>query len=116
MQEPAGDVRGQGFTAVAAALRANPRPASSFEPCASCPLATLCGGGCRSDNLLFSGNPEAPVCGPWRVRVLCELLAEDLVSCLEWPTVHLAAEARLRGIAAPDPSAMTPLSCSEQNA
>jgi radical SAM protein with 4Fe4S-binding SPASM domain len=102
MQEPAGSVRRQGVTAVAATLRANPRPASRLEACADCPLATLCGGGCRSDNLLLSGDPERPVCGPWRVRVLCELLAEDRIACLEWPTSHLASEARLRGICVPD--------------
>lgn len=98
MLEPAGALGRQGFTAVAMALRANPRPAHSFPPCADCPLATLCGGGCRSDNLLMSGDPERPVCGPWRVRVLCELLAEHRVSCLEWPTRHLLAEAHLRGL------------------
>ena len=101
MHEPAGDLRQQSFTGVAAALRANPRPARSFPPCADCPLATLCGGGCRSDNFLVSGDAERPVCGPWRVRVLSELLAEDRVSCLEWPTRHLASEARLRGIEVP---------------
>ena len=114
MQEPAGDLRRQRFTEVAAALRANPRPAARFLPCADCPLATLCGGGCRSDNFLVSGNPERPVCGPWRVRVLCELLAEDRVSCLEWPTRHLASEAHLRGIEVaptvmPDSAQLSPL-------
>jgi radical SAM protein with 4Fe4S-binding SPASM domain len=101
MQEPAGDLRRQSFTDVAAALRANPRPARSFLPCAECPLATLCGGGCRSDNYLLSGDSERPVCGPWRVQVLSELLAEDRVSCLDWPTYHLASEARRRGIEVP---------------
>jgi radical SAM protein with 4Fe4S-binding SPASM domain len=101
MQDPAGDLRRQSFGEVAADLRANPRPARSFLPCAECPLATLCGGGCRSDNFLLSGDSERPPCGPWRVRVLCELLAEDRVSCLEWPTLHLSSEARLRGIEVP---------------
>jgi radical SAM protein with 4Fe4S-binding SPASM domain len=101
MQEPAGSLYHQGFAAVAAALRANPRPATRLAACADCALATLCGGGCRSDNLLLSGDPERPVCGPWRVRVLSELLAQDRVSCLEWPTAHLASEARLRGLDVP---------------
>ncbi len=98
MLEPAGDVRRHGLGAVAAALRAHPRSARSFVPCADCPLATLCGGGCRSDNFLLSGDGERPLCGPWRVQVLCELLAEDRISCLEWPTRQLKSEARLRGI------------------
>jgi radical SAM protein with 4Fe4S-binding SPASM domain len=98
MHEPAGDLRQHGFAAVAAALQAHPRPAREFLPCADCPLATLCGGGCRSDNFLLSGNCERPVCGPWRVQVLSELLAEDRVSCLEWPTSQLASEARRRGL------------------
>jgi radical SAM protein with 4Fe4S-binding SPASM domain len=110
MIEPAGSARRQSLREVAAALRANPRPASSFAACADCPLATLCGGGCRSDNLLVSGDPERPVCGPWRVQVLCELFAEDRVSCVEWPTSHLASEARLRGIDVPDLSAPPPRS------
>jgi radical SAM protein with 4Fe4S-binding SPASM domain len=108
MHEPAGDIRQQGFAEVAAALRGNPRPARSFPPCADCPLATLCGGGCRSDNYLLSGNAERPLCGPWRVRVLCELLAEDRVACLEWPTCHLLSEARLRGIEVPSLPARAP--------
>lgn len=55
----------------------------------------------RSDNFLLSGDRERPICGPWRVQVLCELLAEDRIACLEWPTGQLASEARLRGIAVP---------------
>jgi mycofactocin biosynthetic radical S-adenosylmethionine protein MftC len=101
MHEPVGDLRRQRLAEVAATLRANPRPARGFLPCAECPLATLCGGGCRSDNLLLSGDPERPLCGPWRLQVLSELLAEDRVSCLDWPTCHLASEARRRGIEAP---------------
>jgi radical SAM protein with 4Fe4S-binding SPASM domain len=101
MHEPAGDLCRGSFGEVAPALRANPRPAHSLPPCSECPLATLCGGGCRSDNFLLSGDSERPACGPWRVQVLCELVAEDRVSCLEWPTCHLASEARLRGIDVP---------------
>jgi hypothetical protein len=73
-----------------------------LDRCRDCALATLCGGGCRSDNLRWTGSGEEPACGPWRVRVLCELLAEDRVTALEWPSVHLLAEARRRGIPAPD--------------
>jgi hypothetical protein len=66
--------------------------------CAECPLASLCGGGCRAENLLVTGSPDSPVCGPWRVRVLSELLAEDRVDALTWPAAHLMSEARRRGI------------------
>lgn len=37
------------------------------------------------------------------MRVLCELLAEDRVTAVEWSAEHLAAEARARGIDAPAP-------------
>ena len=67
-----------------------------------CALATLCGGGCRSENLLYSGDPDVPPCGPWRVRVVSELLAEDRVTALEWPVAFLLAEARARGIETPE--------------
>jgi hypothetical protein len=52
----------------------------------------------RSDGL-----PDLPDCGPWRVKVLSELLAEDNVAALEWPAIHLRAEARRRDIDLPDP-------------
>ena len=38
------------------------------------------------------------------MRVLSELLAEDCVSALAWPAVHLMSEARRRGIEAPEPA------------
>jgi hypothetical protein len=34
--------------------------------------------------------------------VISELLAEDRVTALEWPATHLWAEARARGIEAPE--------------
>lgn len=68
----------------------------------TCALATLCGGGCRTDNLLFAGDADTPPCGPWRVRILSELLAENRISCLEWSLPQLAGEARARGLDAPD--------------
>jgi len=87
-------------------LREAPQRATSLPRCADCPLATLCGGGCRSENLLLTGVADEPVCDTWRVRVLCELLAEDRVAALHWPTEHLLAEAHRRGISAP--AALTP--------
>lgn len=73
-----------------------------MEPCRGCPLATLCGGGCRAENVLLTGDGDRPACGTWRVRVLCELLAEDLVNAVKWPATRLLAEARARGIPAPE--------------
>lgn len=101
MEEQVGDLREGSFRDAVVRVRGQPHPASSLPFCASCPLATLCGGGCRTENLQYTGDPERPVCDEWRVRVLCELLAEDRVTALEWPAPHLLAEARARGITAP---------------
>ncbi len=102
MEEPAGQLHDGGFEAAVTRLRANPRPASTLDLCRACPLRTLCGGGCRAENQLHTGDPDLPACGPWRVRVMAELLAEDRVSALHWPATQLLAEARERGISAPD--------------
>jgi radical SAM protein with 4Fe4S-binding SPASM domain len=101
MEEKVGDLRHDRFAEALAALRARPHPARTLACCADCALNTLCGGGCRSENLQYTGDADQPVCGPWRVRVLCELLAEDRASALEWPVPHLLVEARRRGIEAP---------------
>lgn len=104
MEEPVGGLRDSeraSFVDVARRLREAPRPARSLPACASCPLSTLCGGGCRSDNLLHTGDAEVPACGPWRVQVLCELLARDLPHAVEWPALHLLAEAHRLGLPAP---------------
>lgn len=101
MEEPLGQLRETGFSEMAARVAANPRPSVNLEACRDCPLVTICGGGCRSDNLLHTGDPERPLCGPWRVAVLSELLAEDRPHAVEWPTLHLLAEAHARGIPAP---------------
>jgi radical SAM protein with 4Fe4S-binding SPASM domain len=107
LEEQVGHVDRQGFEATLEWVRANPRPATGYPLCADCVLATLCGGGCRTENKLYTGDGGTPVCGPWRVRVLCELLAEDVAECLDWPAAHLLAEARARGIEAP--AALEPL-------
>lgn len=101
MEEKVGDLAQDGFVETAAQLRASPHPARALPRCQRCPLATLCGGGCRSENVLYTGDPDEPVCGPWRVRVLSELLAEDRIGAVEWSAQHLWAEARARGIEAP---------------
>jgi hypothetical protein len=36
------------------------------------------------------------------VRVICELLAEDRVTALDWPLRHLWAEARARSMDCPE--------------
>jgi radical SAM protein with 4Fe4S-binding SPASM domain len=102
MEEKVGDLTAQRFGDAVRAVRSQPHPASTLPICADCALATLCGGGCRSENLQYTGDPDQPVCGPWRVRVLTELLAEDRVSALDWPAIHLLSEARSRGIEAPE--------------
>ncbi len=101
MEEKVGDLAGMGFDAAARFIREHPHRAADLPTCAACPLATLCGAGCRSENLLYTGDADVPPCGPWRVRVLSELLAEDRVSALEWPVAFLVEAARARGIATP---------------
>jgi radical SAM protein with 4Fe4S-binding SPASM domain len=101
MEEKIGHLNTIEFTAAVEYSREHPHFARELPTCAACPLATLCGGGCRSENLLYSGDAGAPPCGPWRVRVLSELLAEDRVTAVEWPLAFLLHEARQRGIEAP---------------
>jgi radical SAM protein with 4Fe4S-binding SPASM domain len=101
MEEQVGDLAATGFAAALREVRERPHPAATLAACADCALNTICGGGCRSENLQYTGSAEQPVCDSWRVRVLSELLAEDRVAAVEWPVPHLLAEARRRGIAAP---------------
>jgi radical SAM protein with 4Fe4S-binding SPASM domain len=101
MEEQVGHLETGGFAATARLIREHPHRASALATCADCPLATLCGAGCRSENLLYTGDADEPPCGPWRVRVLSELLAEDRVSAVEWPIAFLLQEARRRGIETP---------------
>jgi radical SAM protein with 4Fe4S-binding SPASM domain len=101
MEEQVGHLDTVGFAAAARSIRENPHRASDLPACAGCPLATLCGGGCRSENLLYTGNADEPACGPWRVRVISELLAEDHVTAVEWPVPFLLQEAHVRGIEVP---------------
>ncbi len=102
MEEQVGDLGATAFDEAVRQVRGQPHPAAQLPRCADCSLATLCGGGCRSENLQYTGDADEPVCGEWRVRVLSELLAEDRVSALEWPAPHLLSEARERGIPAPE--------------
>lgn len=101
MEEPVGDLATTGLRGALEGLRAGARPASGLVECAACPLNTLCGGGCRSENILLTGAGDRVACGEWRLRVLSELLAEDVVDAVHWPAPHLLAEARARGIDAP---------------
>ncbi|MBW2279051.1 MAG: radical SAM protein [Deltaproteobacteria bacterium] len=102
MEEQVGHVERGGFDASLEWAMNNPQPATGYPLCKDCPLVTLCGGGCRTENKLLTGDGGTPVCGPWRVRVLSELLAEDKTESLDWPATHLLREAHARGIDAPD--------------
>ena len=102
MEEQVGHLDDDGFAAAVAAIRDHPHRAADLPTCAACPLATLCGGGCRSENLLYTGDADTPPCGPWRVRILSELLAEDRVTAVEWSLAFLLHEAHRRGIETPD--------------
>lgn len=102
MEEQVGQLDADGFAAAAQSIREHPHRVGDLPTCATCPLATLCGGGCRSENLLYTGDADVPPCGPWRVRVLSELLAEGRITAVEWSVAFLLHEARRRGIETPD--------------
>ena len=103
MEEKVGDLSGEAsFADAVQEVRQAPHPTSVLPRCADCHLATLCGGGCRSENMLYTGDPDDPLCDTWRVRVVCELLAEDRVTVVDWPIPHLHFEAIHRGIEAPE--------------
>ncbi len=103
MEEKVGDLRGEAsFADAVRTVRAEPHPTSALPRCVDCHLATLCGGGCRSENLLYTGDPDEPLCDTWRVRVVSELLAEDRVTVVDWPIPHLHHEASLRGVEVPE--------------
>jgi radical SAM protein with 4Fe4S-binding SPASM domain len=102
MEEQVGHLDAGGFVSAAKAIREHPHRVGDLPTCAACPLATLCGGGCRSENLLYTGDGDTPPCGLWRVRVLSELLSEDRITAVEWSVAFLLHEARRRGIEAPD--------------
>jgi len=101
MVEHIGDLATQSFADLARGAQSRARPAHVLPYCRDCALASLCGGGCRTENLEITGDAETPACGDWRVRLSAELLAEDRPYALEWPVAHLLAEARARAIATP---------------
>jgi radical SAM protein with 4Fe4S-binding SPASM domain len=101
MVECLGHLAKDSFADLAKSAQARSRPARALPFCKDCALATLCGGGCRTENLELTGDPETPVCGEWRKQLCAELMAEDRPYALEWSVEHLLAEARLRGIATP---------------
>ncbi len=107
MEERVGHLREAGFVEAVRRLREAPHPARDLALCRDCALRTLCGGGCRAENYLYTGDADTPVCGGWRVQVTAELLAEQQVDAVNWPAAHLHAEARRRGIEAPE--ALIPL-------
>ena len=101
MEEQVGHLDVEGFAATARSVREHPHRATELTTCRDCPLATICGAGCRAENLLYTGDADDPPCGPWRVRVLSELLAEGRVTAVEWSLAFLLQEARRRGIETP---------------
>jgi len=102
MEELVGDLASESFGQACRRVRSQPHPATALAFCRACAFATLCGGGCRAENLQFTGDPDVPICGSWRTSVIAELLAEDFPAALEWPATLQLAEAHLRGIAAPE--------------
>ncbi len=107
MEERVGHLRDGDFAAAVRRLRETPHPAHTLELCRDCALRTLCGGGCRAENYLYTGDADTPICGPWRLQVVAELLAEQQVDAVDWPAHHLHEEALRRGVDAPE--TLTPL-------
>lgn len=69
-----------------------------LEPCRSCPFRHLCAGGCLSDRLIYQKAYQKPVCGPWRKKLIAEMLFEDKTFVFDWDILHLLAEAKKRGL------------------
>jgi radical SAM protein with 4Fe4S-binding SPASM domain len=107
MEERVGHLRKTDFVEAVRRHRETPHPAVALELCRDCVLRTLCGGGCRAENFLYTGDADTPACGPWRVQVMAELLAEEQTAVVDWPVHHLCEEARRRGIDAP--TTLTPV-------
>jgi radical SAM protein with 4Fe4S-binding SPASM domain len=101
MEEPLGIYPQMSLEAAWRLAKTRCTPAPLLDACETCPLATLCGGGCRSENILYTKKGDVPMCGPWRKQVISEMLAEDNVKVLEWPTLYLVNEAKRRGLDAP---------------
>jgi len=102
MQEaPIGSLRLQNLDYFTRTRFERARPVSSLAQCTDCSIARLCGAGCRAENLLYTGNPECPPCGPWRKSLLSALIAEGRSDAPEWDLLHLIAEARRRGLPVP---------------
>ena len=78
------------------------KPAHTLATCRDCPFVRLCAGGCRAENFINTADRDVPLCGPWRVQVLAELLAVGRTDALDWPVTHLVTEARRRGIEVPE--------------
>ena len=102
MEERIGNLAQESFSSVVKRFQAAPQRAALLPLCAECALNTLCGGGCRAENFVYTGDADTPVCGPWRIRVLSELLAEDRVFAVDWPVPHLLEESRRRGLETPE--------------
>ncbi len=97
MEEQVAHISQRGIGEALESIKRNPAPASGLKTCRDCPLNTICGGGCRSENFLYTGTGE-PLCGPWRVRVTSELLAEDMTDAINWSVPQLFNEAKFRGL------------------
>jgi radical SAM protein with 4Fe4S-binding SPASM domain len=102
MEEEIGVWRESSLSHLVATMRGNPSPASKLETCRDCPLVSICGGGCRSENLMYTMDANQPFCGTWRVRVLSELLSEGRVDAVKWSISHLLSECQDRSIEVPD--------------
>ena len=87
----------EGLRTIVERRRQTPLP-MDLEPCRSCPFVQLCAGGCFADRWLYQQAYKEPVCGPWRKKLIAEMLYEDKPYVLEWDILLLLAEARKRGL------------------
>ncbi len=76
--------------------------AAELPLCKDCPFVHLCASGCRADNIILTGNTKAPICGPWRQKLLAEMLFENKPFVLDWSIPEQMTEARKRGFNPPD--------------
>ncbi len=86
----------EGIKAIVDRRRATPQ-AVDLEPCRSCPFRYLCACGCKTDRIIYQSTHKMPVCGPWRKKLVAEMLFEDKPYFFDWPMHYLLAEAKKRG-------------------
>ena len=87
----------EGLETVTARRRKNFRFAAESDMCRACPFVHLCGNGCHADNVIFQSMHRESWCGPWRKKLIAEMLFDDKPYIFDWSLLHQMAEAKNRG-------------------